>query len=134
MSIPILIFEPIDLPPDIKIIVNDTCSFYVFTKITADNTIYFTIEQSSNSLMESKELTTDFKKTGVILFKTVYYLGNNVNEYLWKISDCNYGTRYSKLEIIERLRCCNNPNDIKKILMYIRQIPIDTQSDGEDLN
>lgn len=133
MSIPILIFEPIDLPPDIKIVVNDTCSFYVFNKIREDNSVYFTIEQSSNSLMESKELI-DFKKTGVTLFEKVGYYGNNVNEYLWKISDCNYGTRYLKLEIIERLRCCNNPNEIKKILTYIRQIPIDTQSDGEDRN
>jgi hypothetical protein len=133
MSIPILIFEPIDLPSDIKIIVNDTCSFYVFNKITADSSVYFTIEQSSSSLMESKELN-DFKKTGVVLFETVCYYGNNVNEYLWKISDCNYVTRYLKLEIIERLRCCNNPNEIKKILTYIRQIPIDTQSDGEDRN
>ena len=83
--------------------------------------------------MESKELI-DLKKTGVILFETVYYYGNNVNEYLWKISDCNYRTRYLKLEIIERLRCCNNPNEIKKILTFIRQIPIDTQSDGEDHN
>ena len=133
MSIPILIFEPMDLPPDIKIIVNDTCSFYVFNKITDDNSVYFTIEQSPNLLMESKELI-DLKKTGVILFETVYYYGNNVNEYLWKISDCNYRTRYLKLEIIERLRCCNNPNEIKKILTFIRQIPIDTQSDGEDHN
>jgi hypothetical protein len=133
MSIPILIFEPMDLPPDIKIIVNDTCSFYVFNKITDDNSVYFTIEQSPNVLMESKELI-DLKKTGVILFETVCYYGNNVNEYLWKISDCNYRTRYLKLEIIERLRCCNNPNEIKKILTFIRQIPIDTQSDGEDRN
>ena len=133
MSIPILIFEPIDLPPDIKIVVNDTCSFYVFNKITADNSVYFTIEQSQNSLMESKELN-DFKKTGVILFETMCYYGNNVNEYLWKISDCNYGTRYYKLEIIERLRCCSSPNEIKKILTFIRQIPIDTQIDGEECN
>jgi hypothetical protein len=133
MSIPILIFEPMDLPPDIIIIINDTCSFYVFNKITGNNSVYFTIEQSSNSLMESKELT-DLKKTDITLFESVCYHGNNINEYLWKISDCNYGTRYIKLEIIERLRCCNNPNELKKILMYIRQIPIDTISDGEDRN
>ena len=113
MSIPILIFEPIDLPPDINIIVNDSCSYYV--------------------LMESKKLT-DLQKTDVILFQSVLYYGNNVNEYLWKISDCNYSTRYLKLEIIERLRCCNNQTEFKKILMYIRQIPIETPSDGEDRN
>ena len=133
MSIPILIFEPIDLPPDINIIVNDSCSYYVFHKIISNVSVYFTIEQLPNLLMESKKLT-DLQKTDVILFQSVLYYGNNVNEYLWKISDCNYSTRYLKLEIIERLRCCNNQTEFKKILMYIRQIPIETPSDGEDRN
>ena len=131
MSTPLLIFEPLDLPPDIRIVLNDDFKYYVFNKNICDELIYFTVEKKENAFMESIILEK-YEKTENKLFEHIQYDGYNVNEYLWKISDYNYERRFLKLEIIERLRCCNNENDLKNILEYIRQIPIETPSDGED--
>lgn len=130
MSIPLLIFEPLDLPPDISIVLNDNFKYYIFNKNICEELIYFTVEKN-NALMESIILEK-YEKTENKLFENIQYDGYNVNEYLWKISNYNYECRFLKLEIIERLRCCNNQIDLQKILEYIRQIPIETPSDGEE--
>jgi hypothetical protein len=131
MALPLLIFEPLDLPPDINIILNDDINNYIFHKMNGEKSIYFTIQKNEKSGLESV-LLDNFKKTNYKLFEHIHYNGNNVNLYLWKISDCNYERRFLKLEIIERLRLCRDESDLKNILEFIRQIPIEIQSDGDD--
>ena len=130
MAIPLLIFEPLDLPPDIHIILHDSNDYYIFNKTNEINSTFFSIQKNDN--LECY-LLDNLNITNVKVFEHIKYVGNNINEYLWKISDCRYDKRYIKLEIIERLRCIHNENDLSNILQIIRNIRIDESSDIEDV-
>jgi hypothetical protein len=44
MTTPLLIFEPLDLPPDIHIVLDDSNQNYIFNKQSGTNSIYFSIQ------------------------------------------------------------------------------------------
>jgi len=129
MAIPILMFEPLDLPPDIHIILDDTYNYYIFNKINESKSTYFTILQKDT--LECY-LLENFNITNIKVFEHIKYDGYHINNFLWKISDCKYDKRYIKLEIIERLRSIHNENDLLNLREYIRNISINGTSDIEE--
>jgi hypothetical protein len=129
MAIPLLIFEPLDLPPDIHIILDDNYNYYIFNKITETKSTFFTIQQ--NDKLECY-LLDNFNITNIKVFEHIKYIGNNINTFLWKISDCKYDKRYIKLEIIERLRSIHDETDLLNLREIIRNIKIDGASDIEE--
>ena len=130
MTIPLLIFEPLDLPPDIHIVLHDNCHYYAFNKQNGINSISFYIQKNTN--LECY-LLDNLKKTNIKVFDNIEYHGSNVNDFLWKISENKYEKRYTKLEIIERLRLITKEIDLKNILEFIRKVPIDGTYEKDEL-
>jgi len=129
MSIPLPLFQPIDLPLDINLVLNDQ-NYYIFSKEHENDKIFFTIELlSQTNQLTCLKVDNNFKKTSVVLFEDINYSGNNVNDYLWRLSNTGYNNRFFKLEIIERLRHCTEYSQLQKLLLFLRDIPVDNYTE-----
>jgi len=127
MSIPLPLFQPIDLPLDINLVLNDQ-NYYIFCKEHENEKIFFTIELNQPNQMVCFKVE-NYKKTSVVLFEQVVYCGNNVNDYLWRLSNTGYNNRFFKLEIIERMRHCTEYSQLQKLLLFLRDIPVDNYTE-----
>jgi hypothetical protein len=121
MSIPIPLFQPIDIPPDISMILNDQ-NYYIFCKENEENEkMYFTVEyEIDKNQMVSFLVDASYVKTSTLLFEHVYFYGNNVNEYLWRISSSGYNNRFIKLEIIERIRSYTDISQLNRLNSFLK--------------
>lgn len=125
------IFEPLDIPPDIQYEISSTHDFYIFTKKSVDNTFVKFIFQINpeTKLIECIDNDTKFR-----IYDDIEISGNNVNDFLWKISDCNYSERYLRLEVIERIRRIKSANSNRDIIDYIKKYNYEFLSDSDEEN
>jgi len=121
MSIPIPLFQPLDIPPDISMILNDQ-NYYIFCKEHDENEkTFFTVEydmdkcQLVSFLVDASNL-----KTPTRVFENVHFDGNNVNEYLWRLSSSGYNNRFIKLEIIERIRGYTDIAELNRLISFLK--------------
>ena len=121
MSIPIPLFQPIDITPDISMILNDQ-NYYIFGKENEENEkMYFTVEyEIDKNQLVAFLVDTSYVKTSTLLFEHVHFYGNNVNEYLWRISSSGYSNRFIKLEIIERIRSYTDIAQLNRLISFLK--------------
>ena len=121
MSIPIPLFQPLDLPQDISMILNDL-NYYIFCKDDNHNQkIYFTVELDTTKNQMVSYQVENYKKTTALLFETIQFYGTNLNDYLWRISNSGYNHRFLKLEIIERIRILNDVSQMQKLICFLKE-------------
>jgi len=108
-------FDTLDIPIDIQVSQDEKSSYYIFHDIKNNN--YFRIIVD-NSILKRYNCSQD----GTIIKSAITYEDtiHNVNDYLWKISSEKYNLRYSKLEIIERIRNIDDNQQIKRLLEFLK--------------
>lgn len=121
-------FEPLDLPPDISYEFCPNQNIFIFTK----KEVSFVIQiNPKNSQLECYHYV-DTIISSERIFVDIEYSDFNVNELLWKISDCQYSTRFLKLEVIERVRQLSLDNQISDINDYLKKYYNDYETDTGD--
>ena len=83
--------------------------------------MYFTVEYEieKNQLVSFLVDASSYVKTSTLLFESVHFYGNNVNEYLWRISSSGYTNRFIKLEIIERIRSYTDIAQLNRLISFL---------------
>lgn len=126
-----LIFQSLDVPPDISVVIGESNPFYIFQKKQGKDIIYFRIFKHFDSIKSLEcdrkgEILNDTK-----LFNDVEFQGFNLNDYLWKVTECTYFDRFKQLEIIERIRNLKNELDQESLLIFLQKLN-DNNSDSDD--
>jgi len=110
-------FEPLDLPPDINYEYCPNQNIFIFTK--QDTSFVIQINPKSSKLECYNYVDTNIGHDRA--FANIEYNNFNVNELLWKISDCQYSSRFLKLELIERVRQLSLENQVSDINDYLKK-------------
>lgn len=108
-------FDTLDIPIDIQVSIDDKNNFHIFHDL--NNNTFFRIINDNNSLKRI-HCTHD----GAIIKNSIIYedIICNINDYLWKISSEKYSLRYTKLEIIERIRNIDDNLQLKRLLDFLK--------------
>jgi|LakMenEpi03Aug12_release.lakeMendotaPanAssembly.Ray.scaffolds.fasta_scaffold184573_2 hypothetical protein len=108
-------FDTLDIPIDIQVSIDDKNNFHIFHDL--NNNTFFRIINDNNSLKRI-QCTHD----GAIIKNSIIYedIICNINDYLWKISSEKYSLRYTKLEIIERIRNIDDNLQLKRLLDFLK--------------
>jgi hypothetical protein len=112
----IIPFQPLDLPPDIQIVIAPDFPYYIFHKLNPSYYFRIYIEEIIDNVKnipqiigrafkcdkngkteknKDSEIIPPFQQNSSII---------NVNTFIWSLSDIPYSQRHIKKEVIERLR------------------------------
>ena len=125
------LFEPLDLPPDIHILINNSSDTYVFQK----GDLFFIIgqEEEEGSTFIFFVCDNNGKTNGDRVFEDIYpNKTQNINDLLWKISDYPYNRRFLRLEMIERMRHIKNEQDLDDIISFLKKYNINQNGNITD--
>lgn len=121
------IFEPLDLPNDIGIVSYEPT--FIFKQTLMDgNSIQFAVKFTGNSFV-SYLVDVNFIITEERIFTTSEYSGNNLNDYIWILSNCSYEYRDLMGEIITRIGSIKDTTNLNRLNLILRDFSMPTVED-----
>jgi len=109
-------FDTLDIPPDIEIISYPEAPYFIFHNMINNSYFRIIIQNekiihriccSNGTLIEMNNINN-------------HHIIGDINQYLWNLSNEKYNLRFTKLELIERIRKLHDDSQIKKVVDYLK--------------